>query len=195
MGPVAVHHAYLRRNQPAYHGLVQGVTPAQLDAAAGKGLILRRVDRWRSTVQLQHDRLTTNGQRHIEDLYLYVNALDHLVDGAKLARDRYPSEPRLAAAVATFEQQVPDLATLRDVLEHWEDYDHRRGKLQDEKKLRKGQQKLPDQRLGQVENPVLLEGDAALHVYGMTVRVSQATPAAITLAEVVLSTLPSLPDW
>jgi hypothetical protein len=187
-------HEDVRRYNLARQRLVQGATALHLDAAAGKGLILRRVDRWRNAVQLQHDRLIADDRRHIEDLYFYVSALDHLVDGAKLARDTYPCETRLAAAVASFEHQISDLATLRDVLEHWEKYDHRRGRLQ-ATKLRPGQRKMPDQRLGQVENPMLLEHDAVISVYGMTLRVSQATPAALTLAEEVLTVVQAQPDW
>jgi hypothetical protein len=47
--------------------------------------------------------------------------------------------------------------------------------------------KLPKQRMGQVENYSLLDGDARLSIFGKHMMVSRTTPAALQLAEEVLA--------
>src|ERR1700730_6073147 len=78
-----------RMNHPAYQGFFwNGTIP--LDDAARKGLTLRRIDRWREAVELQHERLTQQGNRHIPDIHFYVIAADNLADAVRGILSQYP---------------------------------------------------------------------------------------------------------
>lgn len=83
---------------------------------------------------------------------------------------------------------VPDVQVLRDLVEHFDDYDHLTGRLQKKEKA-------PKQRMGQVEVYSLLEGDAQLSIYGKKLRVSVSTQAALRMADEVLALERALPDW
>jgi hypothetical protein len=171
---IAAHHRRLQ-SHPAYEGFSwNGTIP--LDDAARKGLILRRIDHWRQGVELQHERLTKSGDRHIPDLHFYVIAADNLADGVKVILKQYPQLAAVQAAVQDaldrYTKVGPDIHDLRNLIEHFEEYDHMVGKLQ-----KSGQ--LPKQRMGQVENYSLLEGDAHLAIFGKYMRVSTTTPAAL----------------
>jgi hypothetical protein len=176
-------------NHPAYQGFFwNGTIP--LDDAARKGLTLRRIDRWREAVELQHERLTQRDNRHVPDIHFYVAAADNLADAVRVILSQYPEltavQTAITDALQRFIDAAPDVHALRNLIEHFDEYDHLVGRLQ-----KSGQ--LPKQRMGQVENPSLLDGDAQLVIFGKTMTVSKTTAAARLLAAEALALKDQLP--
>lgn len=180
---------YQHRWHPAYQPTFRN-NAIWLDEAARKGLILRRIDRWREAVELQHQRLAASGDRHMTDLHFYVIAVDNLADAVRVILTQYPNVPAVQTAVQAalerFSTVAPDVHDLRNLVEHFEEYDHMVGKLQ-----KSGQ--LPKQRMGQVENYALLNGDAELVIFGKSMTVSNTTPAALQLAREALALAGQIP--
>jgi hypothetical protein len=146
---------------------------------------------------LQHERVTKSGDRHIVDIHFYVLAVDNLADAVKVIHAQYPQLMALRAqvqdALDQYSAAAPDIHDLRNVIEHFEEYDHMVGRLQTGRQVPKGTLLLPVQRLGQVENYSLLDGDAQLAIFGKYMRVSVTTPAAIQLATDVLALKDQIP--
>jgi hypothetical protein len=125
--------------------------------------VLWRIESWRDAVELQHGRLTSGGKRHREDLHFYVIAVDNLVDAVKVIRKRYPGLKNVRSlidqALHRFSAAISDLDDLRDLLEHFDAYDHMIGNLQKSDQL-------PKERMGQAERVEMRVGDAELSIFG-----------------------------
>jgi hypothetical protein len=183
---------------PALYQMQSGWTALHLDGAEGKKLLLRRVEEWRDAVRLQDERLVQQALQKRADLYLYVLAVHNLTKAVKAIQKHYASyqkDPtfgvpygRVQKALAAFNKAVPDVGDLRDFLEHFEDYDHRAGDLQVERQV-------PNDRMGQAEDYWYAPADPGLEILGKRLKVSNTTPAAMRLADMVLREGQNLPDW
>lgn len=121
---------------------IQLVERRQLDAATTRRLprlICEHLATWGGAVVEQQDRILTRDSRSygsyadfarlVEgDAFLYVTALRNLERAAALAALVFESE-ELKAACEVFRKAVPDLKTLRDVIEHFDDYQLNKGRL------------------------------------------------------------------
>jgi hypothetical protein len=152
--------------------------------------VLRRVEGWRLAVELQHERLTKAGDRDVVDIHFYVLAVDNLADSVKVFQSQYPEltavQTAVQGALQRFVAAAPDVHDLRNLLEHFEEYDHMIGRLQKSNQL-------PKLRMGQVENYSLLDGDAQLVIFSKSMMVSKTTPAARQLAAETLALKDQLP--
>jgi hypothetical protein len=172
-----------------------------LDEAERKTVILRRIEQWREAVELQHERLTRSGcPLVVADLNFYVLAVDNLVDAVKVMLKQYHQIPKVVSAVdkavKRFEKRCPDIGTLRDLIEHFDAYDHMSGDLQVGKGKGKGlppADLFPKRRMERVEEYRLAPGDATLTIFGKSMSLTTTTPAASKLAADVLALNDQIP--
>jgi hypothetical protein len=123
-------------------------------------------------------------------LHFYVLAVDNLADAVEILRKQYTRVPGVSRAakhlLKQFHAACPDIHTLRNLIEHFDEYDHLVGDLQQSGVV-------PKLRMGQVENYSLLPGDAQLSIFGKSMMVSTTTPAARQLGADALALGPLLP--
>jgi hypothetical protein len=132
----------------------------------------------------QHERVvdafTTHGAGGVPrvEAHFYLIALRNLLRAARLAGhlDRSAAD----RAVATFTRSVPDASRIRDRLEHFDAYE--RGKGSD------------DDMAGRGWAVSCVGADVQVFLLsGQSIHLSEATPAARSLAESLLAVLPEEP--
>lgn len=173
-----------------------------LDGAAGKALMLRRVQEWWQAVDLQHTRLCQQDSQERSDLYLYVLAVYSLHKAVWVLKDHYKSyrkDPTYAApyrklldAWNRFQQVAPNVNDLRDMLVHFEAYDRRIGHLQ---KPPATAPTVPSIRMGEAESYWYKPMEPGLVLFGKRLMVAATTQAAKVLADTADENGKLLPEW
>jgi hypothetical protein len=167
-----------------------------MDGVERKNLVRRRVEEWRAAIDLQDDRLTRGRSQERADLHLYAVAVGNLSKAVTAIICQYrpfrhqpgfaESHRAIREAARRFRGAVPDASDVRNMLEHFDAYDHGVGILQ-----KKGD--VSPNRMGTSEKYWFAPDPPGLEVLGRRLMVAECTPAASELAEAVLTI--DLPKW
>lgn len=108
-----------RAREAVLSGVFAGPAPP---AALDLGVALWHVETWWAGTELQHLRLShaTSPANAMADVSMLVLALRNLLRAAHLAGEAYPDE-RIGEAIQRFEQRLPGITEMRDVLEHFDE--------------------------------------------------------------------------
>lgn len=95
------------------------------------------VERWATAVVMQHRRIVDSLYSEksgievstLADVDLFIIALRNLLRAAHLAKEESRSSD-IARAIAEFEERLPPLTGIRDMVEHFDDYTRGRGRRQ-----------------------------------------------------------------
>lgn len=98
---------------------------------------MARVVEWSYALAMQVDRISKSydalgGLESKIDMQFFVLALRNLLRAASLvyATAPEPAKPKITSAVEKFEREVPGLITMRDWLEHFDEYQQGTGRMQ-----------------------------------------------------------------
>lgn len=149
---------------------------------------------WLDAAELQRDRIVENagdGNRDRADAAFFAIAIRNVVRAADLARDYEPAS--VPQALGAFDSAVPGAVKVRDVLEHFDDYERGKGRLQESGDLGDYQPayaRHEDQFVVQVAQGSSLDVQSSCHAARRMVQAIQV--ALVGMSEDVIT--PPIPD-